>query len=176
MDLLDFKRRQRDKDVMFTRRAILPLLIAAPLAGCVARGIATSAQTTVIMLRHADRIGDALNDRGRARAQNLPAALSDYQIDAIYSPDIARNLETAEPLSAATGLPVTIIPKEYAGSRMTRDHPNGTVVWVGNKGNLRTIWAELTAPGEAPQEYGEIGVIKLNGPDPRTVTRLTVTP
>ncbi len=160
---------------MITRRT---LIAALPLgfAACTLPDVAPSARTTVIMVRHADRAGEVLNSKGVARAAAMPAALARYDLDAIYSPDIQRNLDTAAPLAAATDLPVTIIVKEQAGARMTADYPDGTVVWVGNKGNLRTIWEELGAPGEAPQEYGEIGVVELLGSGGRRVTRLTVDP
>ncbi len=114
--------------------------------------------------------------QGLARAANLPQALVDYELDAIYSPDIARNVQTAEPLSEALDLPITIIAKERAGAKMSRAHPDGTVIWIGNKGNLRAIWAELGGTGEAPQAYGEIGVITLQSMGRREVKRLEVTP
>ena len=156
---------------MITRRLFLA---AAPLAlaACASQGIPAGARTTVIMVRHADRAGDVLNSTGLARAAAMPALLEDYPLDAIYSPDIARNLETAAPLSEATGLDVTIVPKELAAARMTRDFPEGTVIWIGNKGNLRSIWDELGGPGSAPQEYGEVAVLELLDNGARRVTRL----
>lgn len=159
------------------RRAFLTGLTAWPLlAACTPQSVPYSARTTIILLRHADRAGDILSTRGLARAANLPQALAGYELNAIYTPDIARNLQTAEPLSKALDLPVTIIPKERAGATMTRAHPEGTVVWIGNKGNLRTIWAELEGTGAAPQAYGEIGVVTLRSMGRRQVTRLTVAP
>lgn len=160
---------------MLTRR-LFCLSLPSFAAACAQSGLDPSARTTVIMVRHADRAGDILNDKGIARAAALPDALVAYDIDGIYSPDIPRNLDTARPLSEATGLPVSITPKEFAAAEMTSNHPNGTVVWVGNKGNLRDIWAELGAPGPAPQEYGEIGVIELQGGGVPVVTRLIVEP
>ncbi len=159
---------------MLTRRDALCLFALAPLSACVMSGIPGSARTTIILLRHADRTGDNLNSFGVARSENLPNALAGYQLSAIFSPDIPRNLETAKPLSQATGLPITVIPKEFAGSTMSRAYPNGTVVWIGNKGNLRTIWEELGVPGTAPQEYGEIGIVTLLPDGGRQVERLVV--
>ncbi|WP_298844143.1 histidine phosphatase family protein [uncultured Roseobacter sp.] len=160
---------------MISRRLFLAA-VPLTLAGCTMRDVPASARTTVILVRHADRAGDILNETGRRRAAALPALLAEYPLDAIYSPDIGRNLETAEPLSQATGLPVTIIPKENAGAQMTSDHPDGTVIWVGNKGNLRTIWEELGGPGTAPQEYGEVAVLELLENGARRATRLIVDP
>ncbi len=162
---------------MIRRRSVsLGLLAIAALAACAPAGVAPTARTTIILIRHADRAAEVLNSTGEARAQNLSEALGDYPLDAIYSPDILRNLQTAEPLAIARDLPITVIPKEQAGARMSRDHPDGTVVWIGNKGNLRTIWAELGAPGDAPQAYGEIGVVTLQPGDPPQVRRLQVLP
>lgn len=161
---------------MFDRRRFLGALAAAPLAACTTGSVRPSARTTVILVRHSDRAGDVLNTLGHARSEALPGALASYNLDAIYSPDIFRNLQTAAPLSKATGLPVTIITKEEAAARMTRDHPGGTVIWIGNKGNLRTIWEELGGTGPAPQDYGEIGVIELQSLGRRAVTRLRVDP
>ncbi|MGZ2256139.1 histidine phosphatase family protein [Roseobacter sp. A03A-229] len=161
---------------MDRRLVCLGLLSAAGLAACAPAGIRPDARTTIILVRHADRAGEVLNAQGEARAANLSDALSAYDLDAIYSPDILRNLQTAAPLSQARDLPVTIIAKERAGAQMSRAYPDGTVIWIGNKGNLRTIWEELGAPGDAPQEYGEIGVITLQPGGPPQVTRLQVLP
>lgn len=161
-------------DPMLRRDVITGLCTFAALPACTPQTVAPTARTTVIMVRHADRTGDVLSKRGKARAANLPQALAGYEIDAIYSPDIARNLETAMPLARTLGLPITVIAKERAGAQMSRAHPDGTVIWVGNKGNLRTIWQELAAPGNPPQNYGEVGVITLDPRGQRRVTRLTV--
>lgn len=165
------------KTTRMIRRTFLTGLTASTLlAACTPQSVPYSARTTVILVRHADRAGDILSTQGLARAANLPQALAGYELDAIYSPDIARNLQTAEPLSKALDLHVTIIPKERAGATMARAHPEGTVIWIGNKGNLRTIWAELGGTGEAPQAYGEVGVITLQSSSRRQVTRLNVAP
>lgn len=49
-----------------------------------------------------------LNERGRAQAVQLAQELKDDGIDAIYSSDLIRALETAEKLSEATKLSVQI--------------------------------------------------------------------
>lgn len=155
-------------------RILAVLLLAAICGACTLPVIPNDAQTTILALRHADRSGEELSSKGQARANALPAAVAAYDLDAIYSPNIARNIATAQPLSQASGLPITLIPKEYAGARMTQDHPNGTVLWVGNKDNLRALWSELGAPDPAPQNYGELFVVRMNGKTAATVTRLHV--
>ncbi len=131
------------------------------LVACTIGSVPDRSTTTIIMLRHADRADRVLNSTGEARARALPGALSDFDIDAIFSPDLTRNLQTAEPLSKETGISVTIMPDEFAAARMPRAYPTGTVVWVGNKGNLRSLWEAYSAPGAPPLEYGDIGIVTL---------------
>jgi len=79
------------------------MLVAGLLAGCAASPLRSSpgTTTTVILLRHADRDESTeLNARGRERAQTLVGVVSGLGITAIYSPDVARNLDTVRPLAA----------------------------------------------------------------------------
>ncbi|MBV0911000.1 histidine phosphatase family protein [Anianabacter salinae] len=146
-----------------TRRTVL-ILGAASLAAACAGGRAASypAGMRLIALRHADRSGDDLNEAGRARAAALPAALSDQKIDAILSPGIQRNLDTAAPLAAATGLTITRIPAETAAKGIAAQGDR-TVVWVGNKDNLTDIWSAFALPGDPPLDYGQIFVVTQGG-------------
>lgn len=112
--------------------------------------------TQLIILRHADRVGEDLTPKGIARAEALPVALKGVEIDAVYSPGIKRNLDTAAPLLKATGLSVKRIPTKGAAARMMSEGAGKTVVWIGNKGNLAQIWEDLGAPGAAPLEYGDL--------------------
>lgn len=49
----------------------------------------------------------ALDDTGRWQAGQLAQALSDEPLAAVYSSDLLRALDTARPLAAATGAPLT---------------------------------------------------------------------
>lgn len=155
-----------------TRHRFILTAIALLLSACAPRAVPPGATTTVIALRHADRFGNDLSDKGRERAAALPAALAGYDIDAIYAPDIKRNLDTAAPLARATGLRVRTIAVETAAGRMTSAHPGGTVVWVGNKANLKTLWQDLNAPGDPPLDYGDLFVVTLQGDGKRSLRRL----
>lgn len=118
----------------------------------------------LIILRHADRAEEHLTAKGRARAEALPDALRDQEIDAILSPGIQRNLDTAAPLAKATGVPITRIPMEGAAQGIAAQGPDTTVVWVGNKGNLADIWDAFGIPGDPPLNYGELFIVtRQNG-------------
>lgn len=142
------------------------------LTACAAGTVPPGAATTVIALRHGDKAGEQLSPQGRDRAAALPAALADYDIDAIYSTSLQRNVDTATPLSNATGLPIIKIASEKVAARITRDYPDSTVVWVGNKGNLVTLWEDLKAPGDPPLEYGDLFVVTMENGAARDVRRM----
>lgn len=142
---------------MLTRRHMLLGLTALPLTGCTGgAGTQVPPGTTLIILRHADRTGEDLNARGLERARALVGALQGVPIDQIFSPGLTRNLDTAAPLAADRGLTVTRIPPVNAAPRLMAQGAGQTVVWIGNKGNLNEIWADLGAPGDPPLNYGDL--------------------
>lgn len=76
-----------------------------------------SQATHVLLIRHGQSEGNAerrfgghtatpLSPRGRKQAQATAQALKDDQLTAIYSSDLARAVETAQPLARLTGLPI----------------------------------------------------------------------
>lgn len=73
--------------------------------------------TRIIAIRHGETAWNAetrmqgqldipLNDVGRWQAERVAVALADETLDALYSSDLARALQTAEPLARACGLEV----------------------------------------------------------------------
>ena len=73
--------------------------------------------THVLLVRHGQSEGNAerrfgghtatpLSPRGRRQAQATARALKDEELTAIYSSDLARAVETAEPLAKVTGLSI----------------------------------------------------------------------
>jgi len=150
------------KAFSISRRAVLrgagfATLLGLTLGACSApNSVSIPPDTQLIMVRHADRTGEELNARGHERARALVDALDGVQIDAIYSPGIKRNLDTAAPLSGARGIEVTRIPPTGTAARLMAENRGRTVVWIGNKGNIAEIWEALSAPGEAPLNYGDL--------------------
>ncbi len=127
--------------------------------------------TTLIILRHADRLGDDLSDKGHARAAALVGALDGVEIDAIYTLGIQRNLDTATPLAAARGLPVETIFGGNPTSRLMSEGAGETIVWVGNKDNLAAIWDSLSLPAPPPLEYGDLFFVEPTDGGPPSVER-----
>jgi hypothetical protein len=160
---------------------LLWLTLAALVSGCAASSLRSppGTSTTVILLRHADRDESTeLNARGRERAQALVAALSGMGITAIYSPDVARNLDTVRPLAAYLGVEITTTPRVsvLAAKDIAREilskHAGGVVVFVGNvTGNLYAVYHQLGGTGTAPEEYGDLAILTVPDQGPVKVER-----
>src|SRR6266568_3459086 len=148
------------------RRAqvVLGITLAALVSGCAASPLRSSpgTSTTVILLRHADRDESTeLNAKGRERAQALVAAVSGMGITAIYSPDVARNLDTVRPLAAYLGVEITTTPrvsvlaaKDIAKEILSKHVGNVT-------GNLYAVYHQLGGTGTAPEEYGDLAILTV---------------
>ncbi|KMK66772.1 histidine phosphatase family protein [Puniceibacterium sp. IMCC21224] len=151
---------------MIARRQIV---VGLGLLLCAVSGSAHSqtnlgADTRLIMVRHGDRSGsdEMLNATGRARADALVVALEGVPLDAIYSPGIKRNLDTAAPLAAARGISVSRISDGQAARLLPQRIAGQSAIWIGNKGNLAAIWKALGAPGAAPLEYGDLWIVTVS--------------
>jgi hypothetical protein len=143
------------------------LLALSELAACehMPADPAPGVTTTVILLRHAERptFGENLIEAGRARAAALPGAVANYDIAAIYSPDMVRNLDTVRPLAKQRGLKIRIVNEWDALDQMLRDYPGKTVMWVGNTGNLKKYYEELGGTGRPPLGYGDLFIVEVRG-------------
>jgi phosphohistidine phosphatase SixA len=127
--------------------------------------------TTIILTRHAEKtvITKVLTEKGKARAKALVEAvvkeLGDKKITAIYSPDLVRNLDTVRPLAKHLKIDITIVgsspvPNEVVKTILTK-HSGGVVFWVGNTSNLPEIYSQLGGKGEAPNNYGDLFIMKI---------------
>ena len=123
--------------------------------------------TTVIMIRHADRTpsGLELTQRGQKNAQALVAAIGDMKIDAIYSPDLVRNLDTVRPLAKHLGIKITTVSDEPTTDDVVltfiEEHSGQTVLWVGNTSNLPGIYHLLGGKGASPVKYGDLFILTV---------------
>ncbi|MDE9450545.1 histidine phosphatase family protein [Aliiroseovarius sp. Z3] len=142
------------------RRVFLALTGVGIVAACARSGHQRlTPGTTLIILRHGDRSGPDLNATGRARAKALVGAMEGVGVDAIYAPSVQRNLDTAQPLATDRDLPINRLPANGMAARLINEAAGKTVVWIGNKGNLREIWDALGAGGEPPLNYGDLFIV-----------------
>lgn len=104
----------------------------------------------IFLVRHAERgAGDAalLNPAGEERARCLAQTLRDSQITKIFTTDVKRTQQTAEPLARKLHLQLTIVPKSNM-DELLRDlqaSKNDRVLVVGHSDTLPTVLQRLGA-------------------------------
>ena len=113
--------------------------------------------TTIVLVRHAERppgTDPDLLPEGRARAGDLARALQRADVRAIFVTSFKRTRQTAESLSAQTGVGLTEVPVASDATAHVTDVVrrmlafNGqTVVYVGHS---NTVPAVITALGITP--------------------------
>jgi broad specificity phosphatase PhoE len=138
--------------------------------------------TTLIVVRHADRAGqaDSLTVAGAARAQDLARVALTADVRAVYHSDTRRTRDTAAPLAAALERPLEQYPAKDVKAlieRILRDHPGETVVVVGHSNTVPMIVAAARGPmipDIADNEFDGLFVVTIPacGNGPATLTRL----
>lgn len=166
------------------RRAFLAALAALPpalLSGCATgpRRLALAPNSVLVVTRHGDRYGgeDYLSETGKARARALVPATRNLGLTQVFSPGIQRNLDTAMPLAKALNLPIQRIPQEAPTAALVQQAAAGPVIWIGNKGNIQTIWRDLGLPDDSgPLGYGQLHILRADAAGKVTVERRTYGP
>ena len=111
--------------------------------------------TTVILVRHAEKIIDPNNNdpdlspAGEARAQELVRMFGDAGINAIYATQYKRTQQTVKPLADKLGLPVNQINSKNTTELLARirSQNSGQVVFVaGHNNSVPEIIAALGGP------------------------------
>jgi phosphohistidine phosphatase SixA len=138
---------------------------------------APGTKTTIVLLRHGGRDPNVegtdppLTWRGRKRAAELPAAIGNIGVTAIYCPNLQRNIQTAQPLADQLGLKINAIsnrrlfnPKKLARELLDEfinKHADGVVVWIGNLRNLEEFYKLVDGTGDPPTKYGLICIVTI---------------
>lgn len=117
--------------------------------------------TTVIVVRHAEKVADgskdpALAPEGEARAARYAAEFGGAGLAAVYATPFRRTRDTAAPVAAAAGVAVVEAdPKDVAGlvELIEDEHRGATVFVVGHSNTIGPIVQALG--GEAPAEVAD---------------------
>lgn len=169
---------------------LLLIFITTTLSSCITinNNSATSEDsylnpTTFILVRHAEKEKDKDNPRlteeGSHRAKKLSSMLIDMPIDAIYSSNYKRTLETAEPTAKEHGLDVKIYDPgalEEAYKMMLTNHIGGTILVVGHSNTtpnfVNLLASEEIAPPIDESEYDNLYFVNYFDADNCDVKRL----
>jgi broad specificity phosphatase PhoE len=99
-----------------------------------------AAQSTIFLVRHAEKAASGgndpdLSDAGRARAESLPTTLKDSGIAAIFVTELKRTQQTAAPLAKMLHVEPAIVPAKDSAALLARLRAltgNALVVGHGN--------------------------------------------
>lgn len=148
------------------RRAALKgfALAAALFLAAACSGLKPPANsTTLYLIRHAEKdVSDTANksdpvltEAGELRAQSYVDYFSDMTFDAVYSSDYIRTRDTAAPVAAAQGVPVTLYDaSDLAGFAKGLMVARGNILVVGHSNTTPQLAALLG--GVAGSEINEL--------------------
>lgn len=147
------------------RRRIQVVVIYTAIAVGLAWFFESQATTTMIFVRHAEKAlipvdNPGLSAEGQLRAQELARQLVDADvvagIDAIYSTDTRRTVETAQPTADALGLDIMRYENqeddEPVVDEMVRRHKGKIILVVGHSNTVPTMIAALGASKKVPPQ------------------------
>jgi len=162
-------------------RAVCRAVVAGLLPwACV---IAAEPTRTVILVRHAERAGGndpsvGINEAGRCRATVLAGMLYDAKVRSIYTSELARTQQTAEPLAQRLGIKPEVVPArdiDALVAKLRARTEEATVLVVGHSNTIPAIVERLsgeTEPTIGEGEYDRMFVVTLIGPKQASVVVL----
>jgi phosphohistidine phosphatase SixA len=139
----------------------LPLLLVVLLlflSGCSVKNY--------YIVRHADRVSgqDAITPAGEARTRVLADSLRNKGVQRIFSTNTARTRRTAQPLSEAVNVPITLYSADtLAGfAAMVKKQPNSLIVGHSNTilETARALGANPVATTIAETEFDKLLIVK----------------
>ena len=128
---------------------------------------------TIIVVRHAERNAGMsadvlLNAKGEERAKQLAALLKDANLKAIFTTEVKRTQQTAEPAAQQFHLQPVVIPAADVDTLISRlkELPNDdTVLVVGHSNTVPLVIQKLggTAAPLGENEYDRLTIVVTHG-------------
>ena len=166
----DRRRRRR-------RRRIQVITIYMAIAVGLAWFFESQATTTVIFVRHAEKMAEpsddpGLSEAGLQRAAELARQLVDADVvagvDAIYSTSYRRTEETARPVADALSLPITSYDASNTATIMdeiVKKHKGKIILVVGHSNTIPALIGNMGASKKVPEikedEYDNIYIVSI---------------
>ena len=170
-------KKEQDRRRVRTARRIQVFIIYTAIAIGLAWFFESQATTTMIFVRHAeqtdhDAADPPLSEAGRRRVAELTRQLVDADvvagIDAIYTTQFRRSVETVQPLADRLGLPVNTYDAadtEAVLETILKAHKGKIILVVGHSNTVPALIANLGAskkvPPIQPNEFDNIYIISI---------------
>src|SRR3954452_4469801 len=141
------------------------------------------ANPIIFIVRHAEKgAGDPkdpeLSHPGQRRAEWLAATLKDAGITAIFATEFKRTQQTAEPLSRATHVNVTVIPANDPNALVAKlKETQGNALVVGHSNTIPEILKAFGSTAQiniAEEEYTNLFVFSPGSPPALARMRLAL--
>jgi 2,3-bisphosphoglycerate-dependent phosphoglycerate mutase len=168
----DIERRKRRR-----LRRIQIIVIYTALAFGLAWFLESQATTTVIFVRHAEKMATPENDpglspAGERRVAELTRQLVDADVvagvDAVYSTPFRRTEETARPIAEALGLPLNAYDAadtEAIMEHIVQQHKGKIILVVGHSNTLPALIGNMGASKKVPEidddEYDNLYIVSI---------------
>jgi phosphohistidine phosphatase SixA len=170
----------------FMAPLLLPVLGLALLVMAGWLLVESQATTTVVLVRHAEKmvVGDdpGLTDLGAGRARALVRVLNGVEVSAIYASQFRRTQDTVAPLGRAKELEVTVMdaraPEVLIERIMSQDYGNVVVV-AGHSNTVPDLIARLGAEGVpelSESDYDDLFIVVIPWFGEVSMTRLAYGP
>jgi len=159
------------------RRRVQVITIYMAIAVGLAWFFESQATTTVIFVRHAEKMAEpsddpGLSEAGRQRAAELARQLVDADVvagvDAIYSTSYRRTEETARPVADALSLPITSYDSsntETIMDEIVKKHKGKIILVVGHSNTIPALIGNMGASKKVPEikedEYDNIYIVSI---------------
>jgi 2,3-bisphosphoglycerate-dependent phosphoglycerate mutase len=172
-------RNTNDKDRRRRRRQrrIQVIIIYTAIAIGLAWFFESQATTTIIFVRHAEKVAvhnddPGLSVAGKRRVAELTRQLVDADvvagIDAIYATPFKRSQETVQPIADALSLPIRTYDAEDTNdvlAKILKKHKGKIILVVGHSDTLPILIANLGASKKVPRiaegEYDNIYIVSI---------------
>ena len=155
--------------------AFLALFVSLP-------SLTIEAQQVIFLVRHAEQSVESedpeLTEVGKKRAKALASMLKDAGINAIFTTERTRAIQTAEPVARSLSMESKRLPlRDLDGliSRLRTQHAQDRVLVVSHSLVLPRLLKALGHPAEvtiAPKEYDNVFVIIPKNRDNPMILRL----
>jgi broad specificity phosphatase PhoE len=159
------------------------LTAGVALAGAPEASAQAQEPTTVLVVRHTEKVSDAsdavLSDEGWERARELQRVTADAGVTVLFASQYVRAQQTLEPIAGELGLEVLVHDardSEGLAKRILCDHAGEVILVSGHSNTVPEIVAALGAPEPPPiddAEYDNLFVVSVSADGkPASVLRL----
>lgn len=143
-------------------------------------GQAQTSPSVIFIVRHCEKALEStdnpnLSEEGKKHAAHLAEILKNVGIEAVYSTNYKRTMQTGEPLATAMKLtPTAYEPREAAFGEMLRKSGKKVLV-VGHSNTVPELLNQLTGTNNyKPEEaYGDLWVVTIQEHQAAVVLRLS---